>query len=791
MTNCLKVIPFYQKNSVPLRVRRLFVVGTSLLALSHLGAAPIDPNNILVSVRHSIREFTPEGALVQVIPLNYGGRNYPGNPPREEPNDLVVDQYGVIDCFNGYWNPFLTRYSPASNTFTHKTFPGWSTIGSGTGGLATYKNFVFATDKDTVPGMAKGIVRFDVFNNSAARFATTIEFNDLNIGLNGLLYGLASSQGDIYVFEPTTMQMLRHIVKPSNVDWINSIAADRRGRLFIAVRDGTIYHLNDSGSVQTARVTGFTGLRDIDIDDSDRLIVAQWNGNVLVGDTSLQGDFISFLASDNNSAGQEISVSFAQTVPRPIGPIQTPTPTPSPLPTPVPAHNILVSVGNRGEVSRRNSLREFTQDGALLRSARFNYNGGLYPLTEALRDITVDQDGVINAFNGTFFPLLTRFSWNCNSFTHTTYPGWSIANTTSGGGIAAYKNFIFVPDGNTAQGGEASGIVRFDTTHNTVTRFLSGTQFIGVTMGLDGKLYAFPYFGGINVYHPVTLQLEKQLTKPPELEGGMIAVDQTGTIFLANNYGTIHRLDNNMVLQASNATGFPDLIDLEVDDSGRIVAVSDEGWIIVGDSSLNGFSWFRAIDDLSASMFSVAFAPLTPAPPVQLVSVASEKTHGSAGTFAINLPIDGTRAVECRSGGPTGDYSIVFTFAQKLLGVGEVCTSSGSVSSAVIDRNDTHRCTVSLTGVTNAAYVTVTLTSVKGSEGTYSETVSQEMGLLVGDTGGDGSVNSTDLNQTISQLGHPVTISNFRQDMTADGAIDGADTQVVNSNSGTTLPSPP
>jgi hypothetical protein len=59
--------------------------------------------------------------------------------------------------------------------------------------------------------------------------------------------------------------------------------------------------------------------------------------------------------------------------------------------------------------------------------------------------------------------------------------------------------------------------------------------------------------------------------------GGKIAVDQAGTIFMVSGYGTIYRLDSNVVLQASIATGFPHLTDIEVDETGRIVAVSDEG----------------------------------------------------------------------------------------------------------------------------------------------------------------------------------------------------------------------
>ena len=756
--------------------------------MTPIGAAPIDPNNILVSVRHSVREFTPAGVLVQIIPLNYGGRYYPGNPPREEPRDIVVDQFGWIDCFNGYSNPFLTRYSPVSNTFVHKTFPGWSTINGGTGGLAAYQNFVFATDKNTSPGVANGIVRFDVFNNSAARFATGTDFNDLNIGLNGKLYALASTQADIYVYEPTTMQLLNHIVKPSTVDWLNGIAADQTGQLFVAGRNGTVYRLDSNGVLQTSRATGFTLLSDIDIDETGRIIVSQSNGNVLIGHTSLLSDFSSFLASDNSS---EMFVSFARPVPWPVEPVPTPTPTPIPTPTPTPAHNILVSVGNMNGGSRKNSVREFTQDGLLLRSARFNYNGGPYPLTESLRDIVVDHNGVINAFNGTFSPLLTRFSWNCSSFTHTSFPGWSTVNAGTLGGIAAYQNFIFVTDMGTS-GNEASGIVRFDTFSNTAARFVSGTQFYSLNMGLDGKLYAKPYFGGIDVYDPITMQLLRHLNAPPDVEGlGKIAVDQNGTIYTTSSYGTIHRLDNNMLLQASHATGFPDLTDIDVDETGRIVAVSEEGWVIVGDASLNDFSWFRAIDDLFVSMFFVTFSPLPPAPHLPLVSVASEKTHGAAGTFAVNLPIDGTRGVECRGGGRAGDYSMVFTFEHDLLQVGGLCCNGGIVTGAAIDPNDTHRYIVNLKGVKNASYVTLTLTGIYGSEGTYSETVSQEMGVLIGDTGGDGSVNSSDVNQTMAQIGQPATISNFREDVTISGYIKRDDVTLVTSQTGTALPSFP
>ena len=43
-------------------------------------------------------------------------------------------------------------------------------------------------------------------------------------------------------------------------------------------------------------------------------------------------------------------------------------------------------------------------------------------------------------------------------------------------------------------------------------------------------------------------------------------------------------------------------------------------------------------------------------------SVVCRKTHGTAGSFSVNLPLSGTPGIECRSGGVTNDYTIVVTF---------------------------------------------------------------------------------------------------------------------------------
>jgi DNA-binding beta-propeller fold protein YncE len=66
--------------------------------------------------------------------------------------------------------------------------------------------------------------------------------------------------------------------------------------------------------------------------------------------------------------------------------------------------------------------------------------------------------------------------------------------------------------------------------------------------------------------------------------------------------------------------------------------------------------------------------------PVQLSSVVSRKTHGSISTpFDLPLPLlpfTGPHVIECRSVGASGDYTMVFTFANTLSDVGSVSGSS-------------------------------------------------------------------------------------------------------------------
>jgi hypothetical protein len=192
-------------------------------------------------------------------------------------------------------------------------------------------------------------------------------------------------------------------------------------------------------------------------------------------------------------------------------------------------------------------------------------------------------------------------------------------------------------------------------------------------------------------------------------------------------------------------------------------------------------------DAFAALPFTVANNPI----------VVSRMTHGSAGTFDVNLPFAGTRGVECRSGGANGNYTIVFQFANSLTSVGgaSVTSGPGSVSSSAIGVNK-NEYIVNLTGVIppnppGGAYVTVTLTNVLDSANNSGTVVGPQMGVLVGDVDASGRVDSTDTFDVRQDSLQTISSSNFRADVDASGRIDSNDVFVTRQQSLTSLPSLP
>ena len=170
-----------------------------------------------------------------------------------------------------------------------------------------------------------------------------------------------------------------------------------------------------------------------------------------------------------------------------------------------------------------------------------------------------------------------------------------------------------------------------------------------------------------------------------------------------------------------------------------------------------------------------------PPTPTQVVS---RKLHGGT-PFDVVLPLTGTAGIECRTGGESRNHQVVaafgapvtFTFAAVTSGAGSVTTATG---------NGTPVVTVNLTGVTNAQRIIVTVFGL--SDGTNTGELGIPMGVLLGDTSGNGTVNASDVIQTKSKAGQAVDATDFRTDVTVSNSINASDVGIVKSKVGTALP---
>ena len=213
---------------------------------------------------------------------------------------------------------------------------------------------------------------------------------------------------------------------------------------------------------------------------------------------------------------------------------------------------------------------------------------------------------------------------------------------------------------------------------------------------------------------------------------------------------------------------------------------SNFGWLILGAEAGSGTT--KRFDTRESTNPPVLTIDYTPPAGAAMTGVYSRKVHGGAGTFDIPLPASGSTGIECRTGGVNGDHTIVFTFVNPLASVGgaSVVSGTGNITSSGMGA-DAREYFVNLTGVANAQQITVALTNVTDSAGNNSASVPISMGVLLGDTTGDGFVNAGDALQTRNRSGQASSATNFRSDVNVDGFVNSGDALAFRARAGTGL----
>ncbi len=247
-----------------------------------VGPMTVGQQNVLVSWRNRVQEFTRAGALVKTVPI-LGGTEKPSNS--EVSRDLIRDSAGRLHVYTGTFSPVLDSLVPASGAWTQSTQNDWSTANSLTyGGIAAFGPWVFVSDMTSAGDPTVGIVRFDATHVApTVQFAETQAYIDLASGLDGKLYGLRSDGQHVDAFDPVTLASAGGVVLATSVD---AIAVDAASQIF-AVTYNTIYRFDGSGAIADSHSPSVLWLGDIDVSPSGAIVIGTSDSHVVLTTTAL------------------------------------------------------------------------------------------------------------------------------------------------------------------------------------------------------------------------------------------------------------------------------------------------------------------------------------------------------------------------------------------------------------------------------------------------------------------------------------------------------------------------
>ena len=257
-------------------------------------------------------------------------------------------------------------------------------------------------------------------------------------------------------------------------------------------------------------------------------------------------------------------------------------------------------------VTRQNAhqLVEFTTGGSAVQTFGIPSPGGA---TETLRDVVVGPNGAVQLYNGTFSPVVTTLTPTTGATADRTASGFGTFNNGSYGGIGALGSYVYATSQTSQQ-----GIVRFGLADNSSTFFGTASGYQDLTIGGNGLLYALPSTNSrIDVFDPSTLTLTRSIALNSTLTNADLrglAVNTDGKIYAAGWNGSLYALDTNGNILNSRATGFNNLNDIDIDSTGRLVAGSRFGNVVLTTTSLATQTSFT--DSSGGNIFVAFTSPL-------------------------------------------------------------------------------------------------------------------------------------------------------------------------------------
>ncbi|HEY8749302.1 MAG TPA: DUF1800 family protein [Tepidisphaeraceae bacterium] len=186
---------------------------------------------------------------------------------------------------------------------------------------------------------------------------------------------------------------------------------------------------------------------------------------------------------------------------------------------------------------------------------------------------------------------------------------------------------------------------------------------------------------------------------------------------------------------------------------------------------------------LAAFVLTVAWsACFAGATSPSLVSAVSRMTHGSAGTFDIQFPLQGRTGIECRS--VDQGVTLVLTFDQPVKG-GNASVAEGTATLAGTPAFLDNTMTVHLGSLADAQTVSVAISKVRNAAGEAASAKRVRFRLLRGDVNASGTITASDVSICKSAISRAATVtaSTFRCDIDHNGLLSTADLNLIKAQS--------
>jgi hypothetical protein len=464
--------------------------------------ANFNPNDLLVVWTNTLYEYTTSGSVVQSIAVPYPG----GRPGTENVRGVVNGPGGQAYVFNGTFNPYMSWVDPTSGVWNNTTYAGWNVAGNiSYGEIGVYKQYIFAPDMNAASGPQIGIVRFDTSTGTATRFASTLEYSALTVGLDGNVYAIGSFNIDEY--DPVTTNLIRHIHVENISTDPRGLAVDASGNIFTSDWGGSVYEFDPNANLLNSLNLHDGNLIDMDVAAGGQIVVGAWSGDVLLTTEALT----SVSKFQANSSSSQTYVAFAD-------------PTDA-APNITSANNTTFSVGTPGSftvTATGNPLPTLSESGALPNGVTFDPASGVLSGTPAANTAGT-YALVFTAHNGIGTDATQNFTLTVDaqqapaitSANHTTF---TVANagtftvTTTGTPVPTLSESGSLPSG-----------VSF-TDNGNGTASLAGTSATGT-----GGTYAFIITAQNGAGSDATQNFTLTIDQPPAITSGGSTTFTTGT----------------------------------------------------------------------------------------------------------------------------------------------------------------------------------------------------------------------------------------------------------------------